>query len=395
MKHIACVFILCALWGTEAVRAQVSEREIGRKQLELGVFALKRGAESGANVTLSPYSIHAALMLLRLGAQGAIASEMDAKLLPAPFSSDVQNVYAALNAKVALSNEQVTSTLSNAVWLAAGSPFQRDYVTTSRRIFSSEPRNVDFREPDRARDTINAWVSSHTKSLIPKLLPAGVITERTTCVLVNALYFKSAWLSPFERDSTHEGDFWVGGATEVKVPMMSSSSSLGYFETDGWQAVHLPYRSFDFFLVVLVPKERRSIGDIAGGLSADLLARSFHESEFTQVKLSVPRFKVRFSTDLVEQLQKYGLSSLQYGDYSRISPRNVGSVGSVIHEAVVSVDEGGTEAAAATAVTMLKGMRLPDPSEVKTVTVDRPFAFALVHRPSLAPLFLGVVGDPR
>ena len=170
---------------------------------------------------------------------------------------------------------------------------------------------------------------------------------------------------------------------------------MGYFEVDAWQGVHLPYQSYDFLFVALVPKERRSVSEVAHSLSSDLLGRAFEESQFTKVNLSLPRFKARFSTELMGALEGYGLTKLRGGDYTGISPQGVGGVDAVIHEAVVSVDEGGTEAAAATAVMMAKGAFMPNPPQPKEVRFDRPFVFALVHRSSKAPLFMGIVGDPR
>ena len=394
MGRLAFILVLVAsLWGSQA-RAQVSESDIARKQLELGVFALKQAGTKGSNLTLSPYSIHAALMLLRLGARGPVAEEIDGKLLPAPFGTALQVAYADLNSKVALSNGMVSSTLANSVWLQSGSSLRKDYLESSSRIFAAEPRNVDFGTPEKARETINGWVSSKTNALIPSLLPPGTLSKDSTCVLVNALYFKSAWLSSFAKGATQEQDFWMTPSISSKVPMMSNSGSMGYFETERWQGVHLPYQAFDFFFVVLVPKERLAVSDVVGDLSPDLFERSFQESEFTKVDLSLPRFKARFSTDLVQDLKRYGLVNLQNGDYSGISSQSEPRVGSVVHEAVVSVYEAGTEAAAATAVILAGGMR-PDTSTPIRVNVDRPFAFAIVHRASKAPLFLGVVGDPR
>lgn len=375
--------------------AQTVENEIARKQLDLGIFALKQGAQGGSNVTLSPYSIHSALILLRLGAKGDVARQLDERILPQPLSPDEERVYADLNKQISMTNEKVQSTLANSVWLGTGYPFTKSYLDLSTRIFSSEPRAVDFEKPESARATINDWVSSKTNRLIPSLLAPGTVTSQTTCVLVNALYFKSAWLNPFDKVFTKESDFWTSPTTSVKTPMMWRSDTMGYFEDDAWQGVHLPYQAYDFLFVALVPKERRSVSEVANSLSSELLGRAFEESQFTKVNLSLPRFKARFSTELMGALEGYGLTKLRGGDYTGISPQGVGGVDAVIHEAVVSVDEGGTEAAAATAVMMAKGALMPNPPQPKEVRVDRPFVFALVHRSSKAPLFMGIVGDPR
>ena len=398
IKTVRCIVFVLALLVIGEARAQVSEEAIARKQVDLGVFTLRRGAEHSVNVTVSPYSIHSALMLLRVGARGVTASQMDEKLLGGPFSPDMQASYAKLHSQISRSDDAATSTVANAVWLRSGWGFRKEYVEDSSRIFASEPRSVDFASPDSARAAINEWVSSKTNALIPHLLPSGFLTSRSTCVLVNALYFKSAWLHSFEKTGTREREFWTSPSSSVKVPMMSTSRNMGYFETKGWHGVHLPYQSFDFLFVVLVPKEKLSVSDVTRSLSPDIFARSFQESEFTKVNLQLPRFKTRFSADLAEQLTAYGLASLREGDFSGVSTRidAISGVSGVMHEAVVSVDEIGTEAAAATAIGMVgSGMPGPDLSKPKEVNVDRPFAFALIHRSSQAPLFLGVVGDPR
>jgi serpin B len=396
MNYRAWVFGIAVLFSIASARAQSVDVDIPRKQLELGVFALKKGAEQSVNVTVSPLSIHSALMLLRLGARGAVAQEIDEKLLSAPFSSEVQGLYTNLISQMNLSSEMVTSTLANAVWLQSGLPFQKGYVADSQRIFASEPQHVDFGEPESARGAINRWVSSKTHGLVSHLLPAGSLSRSSTCVLVNALYFKSAWLHAFDSKATREGDFWNTPSSSSKVPMMSSSKSLGYFEDGAWQGVQLRYQGLDFMFVVLVPKEKRSVGGVVRDLTPELFTRAIVDARVREVELTLPRFKARFSMDLMEQLKVYGLNHLERGDYSGISPRNVSRVSGVLHEAVVSVDEIGTEAAAATAITMVGGAMVePDHEGPTKVTVDRPFAFALVQRSSTAPLFVGVVGDPR
>ncbi|MEY4667660.1 MAG: hypothetical protein RL518_359 [Pseudomonadota bacterium] len=395
MKRFICIFVLIlSISGPQAL-AQVTEGDIARKQLDLGVFLLKEEAKRGPNITVSPYSIHSALMLLRLGARGRTATLLDTKLLPAPFASDLQGVYATMNSQIVRSGEFVTSRLANSVWLANGYDVQKSYVADSTRIFESEPRNIAFSPPDTARGKINTWVSSATNALIPSLLPPGSVTELTTCVLVNALYFKAAWLTHFEKKATKEGEFWTNPATPVKVAMMHKTENMDYFEDGEWQGVRLPYQGFDFTFVVLVPKKRLSVGEVAEGLSSELLTKALGDIDYAKVTLSLPRLKVRFGTELLSQLSAYGLGDFQGGDYSGISARGVGGIGQILHEAVVSVDEEGTEAAAATAITMTRGAFMPHTPEPKEVKVDRPFVFALVHRPSRAPLFVGLVSDPR
>lgn len=387
---VVSVFVACGV-----ALAQPKDTDITAKQLDLGLSMLAQGAPGAANSVLSPYSIHSALMLLRLGAEGETAAELDKRLLPSSFSSDLRSVYRSLNEAIVTSRDSTTVALANSLWLRNGYQFRESYLTASREVLSAEPRHVNYGQPEGARKTINAWVSSKTNSLISNLLPPGALTKDTTCALVNALYFKSPWVAPFKKERTKDESFWVSPTSEAKVPMMSRSDSMGYFENDQWQAAHLSYQAYDYLFVVLVPKERMSAERIAREVSVSLFSQAMEEQQFTKVNLSLPRFKVRQNRDLIAQLNAYGLSRLAGGDYSGISPQGVGSVGSILHEAVVTVDESGTEAAAATAVVMARGAFIREENKPKEVRADRPFAFAIIHRPSKAPLFLGVVGDPR
>ena len=394
MKMILSALFFAVLFCASAI-AQPKETDIASKQLELGSFMLSHQDEVSANRVVSPYSIHSALMLLRLGARGEISSKLDQKLLPGAFSENLQTTYRAMNSAIIVTNDRITSNLANSLWLQEELTFIPQYISETKQLFSAEPRHVNFKASEAARREINSWVASKTNKLIPELLPQGAITPLTTCTLVNALYFKAAWLEAFKKESTREDDFWINPSSKGRVPMMHRSDRMGYFEDATWQAVHLPYAANDFALVLLVPREKRSPADLAQNLSADAVARAMEEQEFAKVNLSMPRFKVSQGGEILPRLEAYGLTGLERGDYSGISSKGVGPVSNVIHEAVVSVDEAGTEAAAATAIMMLRGA-FPHAEETpKEVKADHPFAFVLMHRPTKSPLFMGIVGDPR
>lgn len=393
MRLVSLVVIIVMVATTAT--ATPKDVDISKKQLELGVWLLKRGSARDSNVTISPYSVHSALMLLRLGARGDTAAQFDTKLLPGSLTPELQTVYQSMNSAITNSSDTVTSVVANSLWLRTGYEYGARYRADSERVFAAEPRHVDYQEPEKARAEINEWVSTKTKSLIPHLLPQGAVTTATTCTLVNALYFKSAWVEAFKKELTKDEGFWLGPTKEIHVPMMHRSDSMGYFEDSRWVGVHLPYKAYDYTFVVIVPKRRLSVGEIAQQLSPSSLSRVMQEQKFTRVNLSMPKFKVRQSQELLKPLEGYGLTRLAAGDYTDISPNGIGSVGAVVHESVVSVDEGGTEAAAATAVVLARGAFIRDQDPPKDVRVDRPFAFALMHRPTQAPLFLGIVGDPR
>lgn len=377
------------------VSAEPPVDDIPAKQRALGVQLLQTKSVE-ANTVLSPYSIHAALSLARLGAKGETAAELDSVLLPTPYSPEILNDYAALNTSIFAPREDVTVTQANSLWITTKASFRPAFLQAAERIFAATPQPIDFTSPEEARATINRWVSSKTNSLITKLLPPGSITPSTVSTLVNALYFKAPWSNLFQKESTKDAPFWIGPGQEPTVPLMYQSERAAYFENDSWQGVHLSYQRNEFHFLLLVPKDKLSTPDLLGQFSPTLLDDALTNTTFTKVNLHMPRFTIRQSQNITDKLLTTGLTKALSGsaDYSGIASIPI-AISRVQHEAVVIVDEYGTEAAAATAVAFAGSAFSPHPPDPKEVRADHPFVFAIIHRDSRAPLFLGVVGDPR
>jgi serpin B len=163
--------------------------------------------------------------------------------------------------------------------------------------------------------------------------------------------------------------------------MMHLQRHFGYAEGDGWQAVELPYVFGELAMTVVV-------GD------ADL-ADAIGELTDNEVILSFPKFDIETSTSLADVLGALGMATAftDGADFTGMTTDEPLHISDVVHQANITVDEEGTEAAAATAVVMTAGAA-PAPGEPVTMVVDRPFTFALRDVPTGAIVFLGRVGDP-
>jgi serpin B len=106
---------------------------------------------------------------------------------------------------------------------------------------------------------------------------------------------------------------------------------------------------------------------------------------------------------LKNALEKLGMTTafdkpVGSANFDRMAPRKPNDylcISDVLHKTFISVDEKGTEAAAATAVAMLQARAIMRPVEPVEVRVDHPFLFVIQHRSTGACLFLGHVADPR
>jgi len=391
MKRVLSSFLSIMIAST----AFAESPTIVDKQLEVGLKLLKL-SPNRANSVLSPFGVHVGLVLARFGARGATAEDIDRLLFGAELNGDIEGRYATLCDQVITSaGDGVSASVANSIWIASQSTPRSEFVSKAKRL-KADVSSIDFADSERAREKINSWISEKTARLIPEILKPGSLSARTTAALVNALYFKAAWQEPFAKIGTHEEPFYIDGGDQAKnVPMMFTTSALPFYNSNGWQVVTLPYKSGRYDLLVFVPEKRLSTSEVVKSLTASHIQKAILLSSESEVELSLPRFSVRQSQDIAKASRDLGISILfsDRADLSAISETPT-LISTAPHEAVISVDEEGTEAAASTAMIGVL-FKASDGGGPKVVRADHPFAFVIIHRASRAPLFLGVVGDPR
>ena len=253
-------------------------------------------------------------------------------------------------------------------------------------------RIVDFRrDAEGARKAVNAWTSDRTRGLIPEIVPPGLLDALTRLVLVNALYLKAPWEQPFDRSETRDQPFTRLDGSMLRVPTMRSDGPRGYAEGPGWQAVDLSYAGSELAMAVLLPGPGR-LAEVERRFDGAALTRLLTGFRPAEVRLSLPRWKVATFVPLNDLLAALGMPTAftDRADFSGMTRQAALFISAVLHQAVVTVDEDGTEAAAATAViTRITAMR----RQIELV-VDRPYLFVIHDVRTATPLFVGRVTDP-
>jgi serine protease inhibitor len=387
----------------------------------LGLDLYRAAPASNNGLLLSPFSIQTALAMTYAGANGATKAEM-AKVLHFPANeAGLHGSFGALAAEleaIASKSMQRAATagkygskidplqlrVANRLFGQDGYDFQTPFLTMLDRTYHAPFQALDFaRNPEAARARINAWVEEQTRNKIRELVPRGGIDPITRLVLVNAIYFKAAWTNEFSKAATKSEPFFANGRTSRTVPMMHSVSSLPVKKFRGFTAVALSYDSGELYFLALVPDAKDGLPALEKALTAEVLA-SCATLPSQRVDLSMPRFKLKPPTLALSQaLKSLGLKRAfdqprGSADFGRMAPRRADNylfIGEVFHKTFIAVDEEGTEAAAATAVSMAEGTAMSEPERPIVVRLDRPFFFAIQHRSSGACLFLGRITDPR
>jgi serpin B len=243
-----------------------------------------------------------------------------------------------------------------------------------------------------------------TGGKILNLIPGGSLRPETSLVMVNAVYFKAPWSEEFEARLTKPQKFRTAGGAVVQVPFMYQRAHFGYRKERDYEAVSLPYYGGAFQFTVVLPAAPDGLGKVLTALTPAGLTGMKDLPTETKVKLHLPKLRLApASASLVARLQLMGLRSAfdqppGSADFSGIAERTPSrylALRDCYHRTFLTLDERGTQAVAATALSAEPfGAPAERPAEVE-VRVDRPFVFAIQHRESGVCLFLGVVADPR
>lgn len=357
------------------------------------LLAALQAAAPTANLLISPTSIAIALTMTWNGARGETLRAMAETLGLADLTPDEVNAaYAAFTADLAAPDPKVRLALANSLWADIRETLNPEFVAQNRETFRAELANLDFSKAIEAARTINTWVEGKTEDKIKDLLtPDNVLGA--VLVLVNAIYFKGEWQEQFDKALTQEGDFTLLDGSRKRLALMQQGGEYRYYEDEAVQVVELPYGEGRVGMLIALPKQNADFGTFAATVDAAQVDAWATRLWSRPGDIVLPRFKVNYRAELNRPLIEMGMG-IAFGlgpvDFSGIVPGPL-FISLVIHQAFMEVNEEGTEAAAATAVVMVRGL----PMSRFRMVVDRPFFCAIRDNATGALLFMGWVTDPE
>ena len=353
------------------------------------LFSLLEGAED--NTFISPYSVSSALAMVQLGAEGQTKEEMNAILGVFEPEEDWHQGQGDLMQELQLGeNCDYQFTAANKVFMKDGYPINEDYLDGLATVYQSDVAVLDFEaDPEAARAEINGWVSDQTNEKIPELFTSGSITPSTAFVLTNAIYLNAPWKQEFDPQQTRSTDFILADGSTTQVEMMNQSEmSIQIAKQEGITIAQIPYKGDDLSLVIVLPDDPAGLDVLLSELNAETWT-SWKENLYeTQAFVGFPKLEMRYKKVLNESLIDLGMpSAFGNADFSGIGPGLV--IDTVIHEAWIKISEEGTEAAAATGVSMNETSIAMD-----ELYVNKPFLFAIEDNRSGSILFVGKITNP-
>ena len=354
-------------------------------------------ANAGQNIFISPASVALALALANNGANGETQKAI-AQVLGTPSLNlqEANIAYANLQGLLHNADPKVKLDIANSVWARKSIALKPDFVQRAQQFFNAEATSLDFANPASV-ERINAWVKQNTQGKIAKIVEPPIAPE-TMLFLINAIYFKGGWSTPFDKSLTQDRPFNLPSGQQKAVPMMQRDGKMDYLRGEGFQAVRLPYADGAISMAVLLPNAGTNLDQFRTMLSSETWATWQHQFARKTGSLALPKFKLEYGATLNTALKAMGMSIAfdpKEADFSGLhaTPPNL-FISAVAHKTFVEVNEEGTEAAAATSVTV--GLTMLRPTEEPfTLIVDRPFFVAIQDNQTGAILFSGLIVAPN
>jgi serpin B len=382
-------------------------RSFRASALGLGEALLADGGDgSKGNVVSSPGSLLIALAMLRAGASGETAAEMDSVLkLPAEHRDEAMNALLSSLGKFDGDPGSVDEDnpprkpvmhAANGLFVDEDVPTGDAFLETLARHYGTGVYPVDFSNEAATKPAIDAWVNRNTGGRI-KEAPAKYDRDNTFSLL-NSLYFASAWRAPFDPNDTSDLPFTTAAGEKIDAPAMHNELEMKYAEGAGWQGVDLPYADGFVMRLVLpgtgVPGAGTGAGSpVFGAERLTDIADAFDRAPLETVQIQLPRWDHKCSFDLRKVFESLGLRKTltTTEDFNNIQPGMM--ITQAAQAANITVAEKGTVAAAVTQINGAVTSAPPQPE--RTITFDRPFHYQIVHVETGLPLFMGTVADPR
>lgn len=352
---------------------------------------LNRGNE---NVFISPVSIELALAMTYNGAGGETKAAMAKALGVSELTlDDLNRGNNELLSLMKNPDPKVELAVANSLWGRQGITFRPDFLQRVGASYQAKLTTLDFLQP-QAADTINGWVSDNTHGKIPTLVNPPMLRD-AYLVLINAIYFKGAWATPFDKGRTQDGPFTQPDGTKKTLPMMRQSGDFAYQENEMFQAVSLPYGSGDVVMDIVLPRPGVSADDFRRSLTSanwNAWQQRFHNRDGVMV---LPRFKANYETALKKPLTALGMGHAfsDQADFSGMLDGERAQITDAIHKTVLEVNEEGTVAAGVTGV--IVGVTSAPIDPPFRMIVDRPFFLTIRHAPSGTLLFMGMINNPE
>lgn len=403
-----CFFVLCAgtvnLSGctagiraadlTEGIKAKpvsgrAADDAFKNSSADFAIRLFQKTRDDSKNSLISPLSVMLALSMTANGAKGETLTQTES-LLGGDIPMETLNEYLYSYIKALPSEKTAKLNIANSIWV-------RDNGFTAEKAFLQ--KNADYFDAAVYKSAfdvktlryINNWVKKNTDGMIEKIIDD--IDPDAVMYLINTVLFDAEWENIYKKDEVRDGTFTALDGTKRTASMMYSAEHL-YLDDGKAIGFIKPYRN-GYSFVALLPNEDISLSDYAASMTGKSFADTIKNAEDVPVEAAMPKFSYDYDIEMSGALKAFGMSlpfDPEKADFSALGYYESGNIfiSRVLHKAYITVDEKGTKAGAATAADI---KATSDTGGLYSVTLDRPFVYAVIDDACGLPVFIGAVTD--
>lgn len=373
----------------KTVSGKAADDAFKNSSADFAIRLFQKTRDDSKNSLISPLSVMLALSMTANGAKGETLAQMEA-LLGGDIPMETLNEYLYSYIKALPSEKTTKLNSANSIWFRDnGFTAEKAFLQKNADYYGAEAYKSVFNEKT-LRD-INNWVKKNTDGMIEKIIDD--LDPDAVMYLINTVLFDAEWKNIYKKDEIRDGTFTALDSTKRTVSMMYSAERL-YLDDGKAIGFIKPYRN-GYSFVALLPNEDISLSDYAASMTGKSFADTIKNAEDVPVEAAMPKFSYDYDIEMSGALKALGMSlpfDPEKADFSALGYYESGNIfiSRVLHKSYITVDEKGTKAGAATAADI---KATSDIGGLYSVTLDRPFVYAVIDDAYGLPVFIGAVTD--
>lgn len=373
----------------KTVSGKAADDAFKNSSADFAIRLFQKTRDDSKNSLISPLSVMLALSMTANGAKGETLAQTES-LLGGDIPMETLNEYLYSYINALPSEKTAKLNVANSIWF-------RDNGFTAENTFLQ--KNADYYgaavyksafDVKTLRD-INNWVKKNTDGMIEKIIDD--LDPDAVMYLINTVLFDAEWENIYKKDEVRDGTFTALDGTKRTASMMYSAEHL-YLDDGKAIGFIKPYRN-GYSFVALLPNEDISLSDYAASMTGKSFADTIKNAEDVPVETAIPKFSYDYDIEMSGALKSLGMTKpfdAAKADFSALGSSDSGNIfiSRVLHKSYITVDEKGTKAGAATAADI---KATSDIGGLYSVTLDRPFVYAVIDDAYGLPVFIGAVTD--
>lgn len=258
--------------------------------------------------------------------------------------------------------------IANSLWITKDFVLNENYKRVMLGI--GEIKNVANFSHIEKQHILDTWIQENTQNLITHMN----ISADSAAVVLSAIYFKSKWIVPFKSKNTIEKHFSIDNNKKVIKDFMIMKDQCKLYESWRYQLLCKDYYD-GYFLAIAMHTRGYEVPILSHSVLTSLIKQSIKQ----KVSIEIPRFKIESEHDL-KNIIKARLNDEIPFICDQICTKDILEVEQIIQKAVITVDETGTEAAAATKneLQLMSATIVRRPP--KQFVANKPFSFYIVKK---------------